>query len=100
MEAAYPGKFKLVAVSVDETWQAVGQFFGGQPVAGGLVARDLDESATRAYFCTARGSCPQNFQFPETYVIDRNGRLVAYIAGPADWADPTAWRFVEKLIRG
>ncbi|HZZ85362.1 MAG TPA: TlpA disulfide reductase family protein [Anaeromyxobacteraceae bacterium] len=100
LEARYPGKFKLLAISVDESWDAVQQFFAASGPPGVLVARDLDGSAMQAYFCGARGACPKNFQFPESYVVDAHGRLVAYVPDALNWSEPAARDYLEKLIRG
>jgi hypothetical protein len=100
LASRYPNKFRMVAISVDESWQEVGDFFGGQPPPGLLVVRDPEQVATRAYYCTARGTCPDSYKFPETYIVDRQGRLVAYIVGPRDWSDPAALQFLERLIEG
>lgn len=40
------------------------------------------------------------FQFPETYIIDRNGRVAEKIVGPIDWQDPRIISFVESLAPG
>jgi len=64
------------------------------------VARDLDGSATQAYFCAARGACPKSFQFPESYIVDARGRLVAYVPDACNWSEPAARDYLEKLIRG
>ena len=77
-----PGKFRMVAVTVDESWDVVREFFGGPMPPAVAVAIDADQATTRAYYCAARGSCPDSFKFPETYVVDRSGRLVAYMVGP------------------
>ena len=100
LASRYPNKFRMVAISVDESWQEVDEFFGGKPPAGLLVVRDPEQVATRAYYCAARGTCPQSYMFPETYIVDREGRLVAYIVGPRDWSDPAAREFLERLIEG
>ncbi len=63
------------------------------------VVRDPDATAARAYYCTARGYCP-DVKFPETYVVDRSGRIVAMMVGPRDWTDPAARRWLEFLIQG
>ncbi|HET7753177.1 MAG TPA: TlpA disulfide reductase family protein [Anaeromyxobacteraceae bacterium] len=96
----YPNKFRMVAVSVDESWQEVADFFGGRPPPGVLVVRDPEQIATRSYYCAARGGCPDSYKFPETYIVDREGRLVAYIVGPRDWSNPAAKQFLERLIEG
>jgi hypothetical protein len=37
-------------------------------------------------------------KFPETYIVDGDGRLVAYVVGPRDWAQPEARLFLERLL--
>jgi thiol-disulfide isomerase/thioredoxin/glutaredoxin len=100
MESQYPGRFRMVAISVDEGWEVVRSFFGGRAPAGATVTLDAEQATTRAYYCAARGACPESFKFPETYVVDRSGRLVAYMVGPRNWSDPAARRFLERLIDG
>ncbi len=100
--AKYPDRFQMVAVSGDDSWEAVhayfGKAFGGEPQAIEL-ARDPQGSAARAYYCAARGYCP-DIKFPETYIVDRTGAIVGMMVGPRDWSDPAARQFLEFLLRG
>jgi len=98
LSARFPGRFRMVAVSVDDGWEPVRTFFAGRAPAGLTVTLDTDQLATRAYYCTARGACPDSFKFPETYIVDKGGRLVAYMVGPRNWSQPTARSFLERLI--
>jgi thiol-disulfide isomerase/thioredoxin len=100
LSARFPGRFKMVAVSVDEDWETVLNYFGGPPPSGITVARDATQDATRAYYCAARGRCPDSFKFPETYIVDGKGRLVAYVVGPRDWNSPAIRRYLERLLEG
>ena len=99
---AHPGKFRMIAVSGDQGWTEVEgyfrQAFGGTPKEV-TVALDPDGKVARAYYCAARGTCPE-VKFPETYIVDRSGRLVAYIVNSRDWTEPAARRFLERLIEG
>lgn len=98
----YPGKFRMVAVSVDEDWSAVKEYLGAPPFSGQLgitVALDADQAATKAYYCASRGGVCPALKFPETYIIDKAGRLVAYVVGPRDWSEPAVRAFLESLIR-
>lgn len=94
----HPGKFRMVAVSIDEGWNEVREFFRGQLPTEAVVALDPQQQVARAYYCAARGACPPSMKFPETYVLGRDGRLAAYLVGPRDWDDPDARRFLEQLI--
>jgi len=100
LAARHPGKFRMVGISVDEGFEVVREFFGGAPPPELTVTLDADQSATKAYYCSARGACPESYKFPETYIVDRNGRLVAYVVGPRDWSDPAALKLLEGIIGG
>jgi len=95
----HPGKFRMVAVSVDEGWDAVRQYFLGRLPSGVQVVLDPSQQVTKDYYCAARGGQCTEFKFPETYIVDASGKLVAYMVGPRDWNDPAATRFLEKLLR-
>jgi thiol-disulfide isomerase/thioredoxin len=99
LAARHPGKFRMVAVSVDEEWPIVQKFFGGRLPGGVEFLLDVDQSVTRQYYCTARGSCPDSFKFPETYIVDAQGNLVSYVIGPRDWSDPAALRYLDRLFK-
>jgi len=56
---------------------------------------------TRRYYCEGRGACgPNDVKFPESYFIDREGRIVAFVVGPMDWSQPAARSYLEALIKG
>jgi thiol-disulfide isomerase/thioredoxin len=98
LAARHPGKFRMVAVSVDDGWPEVLSFFGGKLPEGVTWLRDPDQAVTRAYYCEARGSCPESFKFPESYLVDPSGRLVSYVIGPRDWNEPAARAFIERML--
>ncbi len=96
----HPGRFRMVAVSVDDGWEPIQEFFPGGPPPELLVALDREQIATRLYYCAARGGCPDSYKFPESYIVDRQGRLVSFVIGPRDWTEPAAKRYLERLIGG
>jgi thiol-disulfide isomerase/thioredoxin len=102
----HPGKFRMVAVSVDEQPGAVEQFFAA-PAYGGLprdVVVALEPGAgavTRGYYCRGRAACrAEDVKFPETYIVDKQGRIAAMVVGDIDWSVPAARKFLESLIQG
>lgn len=104
LEARYPGRFRMLAVSVDEGWQPIQAFFSEPPYRGAtapltVVLDRPDQATTVAFYCAARGGCPGEYKFPESYIVDRQGRLVAYVVGPRDWSDPRAKAYLEQLLR-
>jgi thiol-disulfide isomerase/thioredoxin len=99
----HPGKFAMVAVSVDDGWDPVKEYlhappFFGPERTGMAVALDQDTKTTQAWYCTARGGKCPDLKFPESYIVDARGRLVSYVVGPRDWSDPAALAFLEGLI--
>jgi hypothetical protein len=101
LERRFPGKFKMLAVSEDDDWQPVKEYFAAPPFRGPPpgVTIVLDEAKTspQAFYCTARGFCP-DIKFPETYIVDQKGQLVGYVVGPRDWSHPAARAYLEQLI--
>jgi len=97
----HPGKFKMVAVSVDDSWREVKEYFAAPPFVGPpgdlSVVLDTTQASARAYYCSARGFCP-DIKFPETYIVDKTGRLVGYVVGPRDWDHPAVREYLDQLI--
>jgi thiol-disulfide isomerase/thioredoxin len=100
LSARYPGRFKMVAVSVDDAWEPVLRFLGGPPAPWLTVARDPDQSVTRAYYCAARGGCPKDYKFPESYFVGPDGKIVGFVVGPKDWNGPAIRRYFDRLLKG
>jgi thiol-disulfide isomerase/thioredoxin len=102
----YPGKFQMVAVSVDESADVVKDFFvkgpwRGLPRGVPVVMEPGVGEVTRRYYCEGRGACtPNDVKFPESYFVDREGRIVAFVVGPMDWSQPAARSYLEALIKG
>jgi thiol-disulfide isomerase/thioredoxin len=102
----HPGQFQMVAISVDESADVVKDFFAKGPWRGlprGVpVAMEPGVGeVTRRYYCEGRGACgADDVKFPESYFVDREGRIVAFVVGPMDWSQPAARSFIEALIRG
>lgn len=78
---------ELVAVSVDADWAAVHAFFpDGIPPE---VVRAVDRDAHHRYGATA---------LPDSYVLDRDGRLVERIAGTRDWSTARAGAYLSAVV--
>jgi peroxiredoxin len=74
---------------VDEDVGAL-QTFAAQQHLSFLIARNPDRSVANRY---------GTFQFPETYIIDQEGRVAEKVIGPVDWQDPRLITFVQELAR-
>ncbi len=76
----------VLAVSVDEGWDEVKRFFPhGTPLS--LLHDPAKESSKR--FGTEK--------FPETYLIDKNGRVRYYFVDKRDWTQGEAQMCLESL---
>jgi thiol-disulfide isomerase/thioredoxin len=80
--------FAVVAITVKDSPENVARFLGGRPAAFDILMDD-DMRTTRAY--RAAG-------VPVTYLLDRDGRLVAGRTGPQPWDTKEVERLVESLV--
>lgn len=80
---------EVIGVSVDEDPEALKQFVAQYHLTF-PIARDPNQTAS-AKFGT--------YKFPETYILDRDGRVAEKIISSRDWTDPLMISFVEGLAR-
>lgn len=82
----------MIAVSVDESWADVDRFMNsflpGERSAM-TVLRDDTESTMHTYGTEL---------LPETYIIDRQGRIVARFVGDYDWSRTEVRQLIEGLL--
>ncbi len=85
--AQYSGKGVVVlGVSVDKDPKAYQQFLEKFKPAF-LTARNGDLHADYG-----------TFMYPETYIIDAQGKVLKKIAEPADWMAPDVTRYIDSLL--
>ena len=82
----------MVAISVDQGWADVDQFMDSfLPGQRSAMTVLLDETEATAHrFGTEL--------LPETYIIDRDGRIVARFVGEYDWTRPEVKQIIEGLL--
>jgi cytochrome c biogenesis protein CcmG, thiol:disulfide interchange protein DsbE len=80
-------KVVIVAVAEDADQNAVNQFVRDHHVDL-LTVRDPKQNANELY---------GTFKFPETYVIDRDGKIVRKFIGATDWTSPDLVEYFDKL---
>ena len=80
-------KATVLAISLDSDDKAYQQFVHDHHVDL-LTVRDPKQSSNALY---------GTFKFPETYVIDKNGKIVRKFIGPVDWTNPEIVDYVNKL---
>jgi cytochrome c biogenesis protein CcmG, thiol:disulfide interchange protein DsbE len=81
----------------------------GDKIAILAVSEDADDAAYRQFIrdhgidlLTVRETSHENevygtFKYPETYVIDRNGKIVRKFIGAADWTSADIVDYLKKL---
>lgn len=82
------GDVALYAVSVDKDWKTVDAFSARNP--HGLPVYLDPQAATAGRFGSA--------QYPETYVVNRSGRVLFRVQGPVSWNDPDVARRIDQLL--
>jgi peroxiredoxin len=80
--------FALVAVSVDAGPDEV-RAFRDRLALGFPILLDPEKRAANAY---------QTFRFPESWLIDRAGTVVARYIGPREWDEPVYVERIRKLV--
>lgn len=82
--------FTLLAVSADQEGKEVVQRFVTEERLTFPVLLDPDLQVASRYRVTG---------YPETFVIDRNGKILAHEIGPRDWAAPAMVAALTGLIQ-
>lgn len=80
----HPEGFEMLAISVDEEPEKVGPFVERLGVTFPILL-DPSQATSRRYQTTG---------FPESLLVDRQGRVVERYVGPRDWDAPV---FVERI---
>ncbi len=81
--------FELLAVSQDEDGRPVVESFVRELGLSFPVLVDPDRQVGDRYEVTG---------YPETFLIDRNGRLAEHVIGPRDWVSADSLQTLESLI--
>ena len=78
----------VLAVSIDANEKRYAEFLKRFPVSF-LTARDPAADISADY---------GTYKLPETYIIDRNGRVAQKIIGARNWTDPDLINYVKSLL--
>lgn len=83
-----PSGVVVLGVSIDKNEQAYRTFLQRNRLAF-QVTRDPEENISSSY---------GTFKWPESYVIDRSGKVVQKYIGPRDWSDPQIVNSIRTLL--
>jgi cytochrome c biogenesis protein CcmG, thiol:disulfide interchange protein DsbE len=88
---SYAGKpVKWVAVSLDENWADAGKIFKDKNPGPNVVSLlDPDQKTSEAF-----GS----FQFPESYLLDAQHRIVTKWVGSQNWTSPAVRAKIDAVL--
>lgn len=83
-----PEGLEVVAVSVDERYADIEPFVTRHGLRF-LVLHDSGKRVSRRY---------EVLQYPETWIIGRDGRLASHIVGARDWSAPASLEVFRRLL--
>lgn len=78
----------VLGISVDKNERSYREFLRRAKVSF-ITARDPEAEISSSY---------GTFKYPETYVIDREGKVLEKFIGPEDWLAPQLIARIEKLL--
>jgi peroxiredoxin len=87
-QAMAPSGVVVLGVSIDKNERLYREFLQRQQLQF-KVARDPEENISSSY---------GTFKWPETYVIDRQGKVVQKYVGPRNWTDPEIVNSIRALL--
>ncbi len=80
-------KFRLLAVSVDDDWAPIRKFFAkGTPLD---VLLDSSRDVPKKWGTE---------QFPESFLVDKDGTIRYYIVSNRDWSAPTVSACIDAML--
>lgn len=89
-EALGSKDFVMLAINTDENIKDLEAFLKENP-HNFTILSDADGKIQQLY---------KVFKFPETFVIDRQGRIVEHIIGARDWSSTASLKFFNSQIAG
>jgi peroxiredoxin len=80
--------FEMLALSVDDSWESVNRFMkeNGFTVP---VYEDFDKRISTLYGTN---------MWPETYIVDKKGKVAYKVVGPKDWTSSEVLKFLDVLV--
>lgn len=82
------GDVSLYAISVDKDWKTIDAFLAKHPSA--IPMYHDPDAATAKRFGTS--------QYPETYIVNKSGRVLFRVQGAVDWSNPELKTRIEQIL--
>lgn len=82
---------QLIAISQDQNWQDAQKILPSQKLTSNVISLlDTPGDVSDRY---------GTYQFPETYLLNADLKIVFKWVGPQDWGSKTTHEFIEKFIK-
>ena len=83
-----PSELVILALSVDDSWETINTFMKQHPFTIPVYA-DFDKKISSRY---------GTFMYPETYLVDKGGKVSYKVVGAIDWTSSEMLKFLNVLI--
>ncbi len=80
--------FAILALSVDSSWEPVKEFMKAHHLNLPVYA-DFDQKISALYGTN---------MFPETYIVDKKGKVAYKVIGGTDWMSAETLKFLDVLV--
>jgi peroxiredoxin len=80
--------FEMLALSVDDSWASVNRFMKENNFTLPVYA-DFDKRVSTLY---------GTHMWPETYIVDKRGKVAYKVIGAKDWTSPEVLKFLDVLV--
>ena len=89
---SYEGKpIKWVAISLDPNWEDAHRFLPEKEIPkNGISVIDPETKLPEVY---------GTYQFPETYIISRDQKVISKWVGPQEWNGPRVHELIEQVLK-
>jgi peroxiredoxin len=78
----------ILALSTDDSWEPINKFMAQHQFTIPVYA-DFDKRISSRY---------GTFMYPETFLVDKQGRVAYKVIGAIDWTSPEIVKFLKVLI--
>jgi peroxiredoxin len=83
-----PDDFVILALSVDDSWESINRFMKQYHFTIPVYA-DFDKRISSRY---------GTFMYPETFLVDKQGKVAYKVVGAIDWTSSEMLKFLNVLI--
>ena len=80
--------FEMLALSVDDSWEPVSRFMKDNGFTLPVYA-DFDKRISTLYGTS---------MWPETYIVDKKGKIAYEVVGPKNWSSSKVLKFLDVLV--